>query len=303
MAKKNTLWFPHDYNARADEKTAALISDHGAEGYGIYTIVTEMLHESEDSMIEYSDKKLRRLATSCKTSFENLKLVIDDCIHVYELWTMSDNKFYSNRVIRNKHDRESLRMKRVENGRRGGDTKAKNVAIAKQILPIAKQTLPIGSQILANSTKCLANPSKLYQNVAQDITEQDKTEQNIINDDDDNKGGGGNFEPNPLHIPGVEPFQHIDVIATEYLTSTKYEASRQQLCISLYIKPDALEKIVAEFNAMLTIETKTQRQAGDWVSHLRNWIRKTGRNSPQVNTSTKVDKTQEILLKRQSKIS
>jgi hypothetical protein len=25
MAKGNTLWFPHDYNARADEKTAALL--------------------------------------------------------------------------------------------------------------------------------------------------------------------------------------------------------------------------------------------------------------------------------------
>ncbi|MES2212835.1 MAG: Lin1244/Lin1753 domain-containing protein, partial [Pseudomonadota bacterium] len=106
MAKKNTLWFPHDYNARADEKTAALISDHGAAGYGIYNIITEMLHESEDSMIEYSEKKLRRLATSCKITYEYLKVIIDDCIHVYELLVMSDNNFYSNRVIRNKHDRE-----------------------------------------------------------------------------------------------------------------------------------------------------------------------------------------------------
>lgn len=124
---KDTLWFPHDYNARADEKTAALLNDYGALGYGVFQIITEILHEEDESRIQYEDKKLRRLAATCKVDYEKFKLVIDDCIHVYELWTLEDGYFFSDRVNRNKEDRERIRQKRIEAGQKGGEANASKI--------------------------------------------------------------------------------------------------------------------------------------------------------------------------------
>jgi hypothetical protein len=147
---KDTLWFPHDYNARADEKTAALINDHSASGYGIFQIITEILHEEDDSRIQYEEKKLRRLAATCKTDYNIFKSVIDDCINIYELWTLEEGYFFSNRVIKNKEAREHIRNKRREAGQKGGEANAlKFKANASENSSIAKAN---GRQNEANSS-------------------------------------------------------------------------------------------------------------------------------------------------------
>jgi len=149
---KDTLWFPHDYNARADEKTAALIGEYGALGYGVFQIITEILHEEDGSKIEYSEKKIRRLAGICKVKYDELKAIIDDCINVFDLWITDGEYFYSERVKRNKEDRERIRSKRMEAGKRGGEANA--------------------SKIKANASKKVANGK---QNVANSSTGQDIT--------------------------------------------------------------------------------------------------------------------------------
>lgn len=166
---KDTPWFPHDYNARADEKTAALINDHTATGYGVFSILTEILHEEEGSRIEYSEKRLRRLAGNCKVDFDKFKAIIDDCINIYELWALQDGYFYSDRVIRNKEDRERIRQKKAENGKKGGEARsARNVANATN------------NQANARKNKALAKHSQApaKQNVANPTTGQDNTEHN-----------------------------------------------------------------------------------------------------------------------------
>lgn len=163
---KDTLWFPHDYNARADEKTAELIIQHKATGYGVFQIITEILHEEDDSRIEYEEKKLKRLAATCGLPYEDFKAIIDDCIHTHEVWILEDGYFFSDRVIRNKADRERIRQIRVENGRRGG------VANASKIKAFA-------SKKVANATKNSSGAiAPLKQNEANGSTGQDKTEQN-----------------------------------------------------------------------------------------------------------------------------
>lgn len=142
---KDTPWFPHDYNARADDGTAALITQHGATGYGIYMIVTEILHEDDESKIEYSEKKLRRIAASCKTKYDDFKAIIDDCID-FELWVLQDGYFLSNRVLRNKTDREKIRQKRIEAGKKGGEANALNIKAN------ASKNEANGKQIEANSS-------------------------------------------------------------------------------------------------------------------------------------------------------
>ena len=44
--KKDTLYFPHDYNAASDEKIEELLFKLGNEGYGIYWRIIEMLYQN-----------------------------------------------------------------------------------------------------------------------------------------------------------------------------------------------------------------------------------------------------------------
>jgi hypothetical protein len=45
---KSNTYFPHDANARHDEKILALRVRHGMEGYGVYFAILERLRENSD---------------------------------------------------------------------------------------------------------------------------------------------------------------------------------------------------------------------------------------------------------------
>ena len=46
--EKDAYYFPHDCNARNDPKILALRSVFGAEGYGVYWMLIEILREQPD---------------------------------------------------------------------------------------------------------------------------------------------------------------------------------------------------------------------------------------------------------------
>ncbi len=160
---KDTLWFPHDYNSRADEKTAALIADYGMEGYGLYMVLLEMLHEEDSAKIEYSDQKIKRICRPLKLSFEKSKIMIEAMINDFELFIIEDNFFYSDRVLRNKVDREKIRQKRINAGKIGGEANA---------LRFEANAL----KIEANGKQIEANRSTGHNNTIQDSKEQKRLE-------------------------------------------------------------------------------------------------------------------------------
>ena len=47
--KKDTFYFPHDYNAASDEKIEELLFKLSNEGYGIYWRIIEMLYQNNRS--------------------------------------------------------------------------------------------------------------------------------------------------------------------------------------------------------------------------------------------------------------
>jgi len=126
-------FFKHDFNARSDEKTAALISEYGAQGYGIYWIIVEILHENENSSIEYSEKSLKRIAGLVRVKYDEFKKIIDDCIEVYELFYVQDGMVLSNRVNVNKGWLDSIKSTRQLAGAKGGKNRVKN-EVSKQML-------------------------------------------------------------------------------------------------------------------------------------------------------------------------
>jgi len=94
MAKVISSYFPHDSNARFDIKIRRLRKVLGAEGYGIYWMVIEVLREQES--FEYPIKDIDLLADEFNTSLEKVTAVIKS----FELFELNDDKtFYSTSLI------------------------------------------------------------------------------------------------------------------------------------------------------------------------------------------------------------
>ena len=93
MCKKT--YFNHDSNARNDEKIVALRIRYGAEGYGVYFMLIEMLQAAPGCVLE---KDYKALAFDLRVSARRIKSIVED----FGLFTPTDGgkKFYSERLVR-----------------------------------------------------------------------------------------------------------------------------------------------------------------------------------------------------------
>lgn len=234
---KETYYFPHDYNARNDDKAAALIFNHGATGYGIYWIVAEILHEDEHSRIEFTEKKLKRLADSAKTEYEKFRQVIDDCIERFELFRLEDGYLKCARVDRNKEKRTGIKNERKEAGKKGAEKRwADKMANATKKIAIATEKM-------AKDSKGMANHSK-----------EEKIKGKEIKDD-------GIPPPNFSFLPTED----LKVIA---LKDENFVAAFYRIGIM----PEKLSGWLDAFHRHLAFTGETIKQEKDYRKHFGNWV-------------------------------
>ena len=107
MCKKT--YFNHDCDARNDEKLIALRIRYGAEGYGVYFMLIEMLQAAPGCTLE---KDYKALAFDLRVSARRIKSIVED----FGLFTPTDGgkKFYSERLIRHLNEAEENERKRSE---------------------------------------------------------------------------------------------------------------------------------------------------------------------------------------------
>ena len=107
MCKKT--YFNHDCDARNDEKLIALRIRYGAEGYGVYFMLIEMLQAAPGCVLE---KDYKALAFDLRVSARRIKAIVED----FGLFTPTDGgkKFYSERLIRHVNEAEENERKRSE---------------------------------------------------------------------------------------------------------------------------------------------------------------------------------------------
>ena len=113
---KDAFYFPHDYNARNDERIMYILSKYGVQGYGIYWFFVEQLHDEPNSKLKCSLLEVYAFQWHVK---KNLLLrFYDDAIEI-GLFETDGECFWSNRVFRNKDTREEKRLKKSEAGKLG----------------------------------------------------------------------------------------------------------------------------------------------------------------------------------------
>lgn len=90
---KATLYFPHDNNARGDERIVRLMAAMGCEGYGLYWCLIEKLHEADGWLHE--DHAI--LAFDMRTQCERIQQILHD----FDLFIFKEGRFSSKRVLEN----------------------------------------------------------------------------------------------------------------------------------------------------------------------------------------------------------
>lgn len=85
---KASQYFPHDANARHDEKIVELRMKHGWEGYGLYWAICEKLREASDYRLSVN---FNLLAFDLRTTNEMVKSIVSG----FGLFTIEEDHFYS----------------------------------------------------------------------------------------------------------------------------------------------------------------------------------------------------------------
>lgn len=115
MSKK-TYYFPHDGNARNDEKILAVRMRLGMEGYGIYFALIEKLLESSDYILL---KDYNAMAFELRVDAAKIKSIVEE--FGLFVFTEDGKYFYSESFNKRMNPLEEIRDKRREAGKKGAE--------------------------------------------------------------------------------------------------------------------------------------------------------------------------------------
>jgi hypothetical protein len=117
---KKTFYFPHDFNARNDEKILRLRIKHGMLGYGVYFALLERLGESTDymSVVDYNI-----IAYDLRVDASAIKSVIND--FGLFAFTQDGECFYSESLIARMKPFEALHEQRKNAGIKSAEKRRK----------------------------------------------------------------------------------------------------------------------------------------------------------------------------------
>ena len=113
---KETYYFSHDYNARNDEKVMYLLSKYKWEGYGIYWLIIELLHEATNNRLNLS--LLDGVAFRHNIDITLLQSVITTSVEIKLLY-QDGEEIGSNRVDKNILELNEFRTKKSNAGKAG----------------------------------------------------------------------------------------------------------------------------------------------------------------------------------------
>ena len=175
---KDAYYFPHDSNARNDQRLLRVRMKYGMEGYGVYFGIIEILREQAEYTLLFDD--LESISYDLRVDLEK----VEDIVSNYNLFVVEGmSMFYSRSLKRRLECMDKKKKKRQEAGRKGGITSAK----IKQKLTNAKAL----NKTTENKTK-ENNINERYDKFEDDV----KTYQSLFGEDTINSFVSYWTEPN-----------------------------------------------------------------------------------------------------------
>jgi hypothetical protein len=143
-------YFSHDYGTRNKIRMAALLHDTGSRGYGLFWIIVEMLHEDSTKWMDLEEYTYTAIKKESGEDIQFIRDFIEKCISTYKVFMVEDNKFTTERVLRNIEKREEIKGKRSEAGKKSAEAKAYRSANSQQN---STSVDPVLKGVQQNSTK------------------------------------------------------------------------------------------------------------------------------------------------------
>jgi hypothetical protein len=122
--EKESYYFSHDSNARNDVKIIKLRRQLGLEGYGLYWCLIEMLRDTPEYKLHIDT--IDDIAFSLNISKEKVETVIK----FYDLFTVDEDRFFSERLIRSM-EKYNTNKKRLSDAGKNGALKKHHKLINK----------------------------------------------------------------------------------------------------------------------------------------------------------------------------
>lgn len=130
---KKTYYFQHDFEAISDPKIQYLIAKFGAEGYGLWWRIVEMLHQDENNRLPLKEYIYFGLENQLSVDCGIVKDFIKSCIDDVQLLQTDGEYFWSDRVLKNVGKMQQLKEKRSQAGKKSAEKRADNEAVATSV--------------------------------------------------------------------------------------------------------------------------------------------------------------------------
>nr|AGF93126.1 replication initiation protein [uncultured organism] len=116
-------YFPHDSNARSDDKILSLRSELGNKAYAIYFMVLELMREEENYCLKANGNLPGRLSMELSESKDFMEEFIEKTQEI-GLFEIKDNRFYSEEFLRRMahKDKKSKQARKAAMKRWHGDS-------------------------------------------------------------------------------------------------------------------------------------------------------------------------------------
>lgn len=170
MAKK-AHFFSHDLNARHDPKMTAMRGIYGAQGYGWFWLLIEMMAEANEYKLDMQSKySFNAYAVQLQCKKDEVESFISDCINEFELFDSDGVSFWSKTLQRRMQYRDKVSETRT-NAANAKWEKQRNDANAMHMHSKSKADV---MQSDANETKQNEPINKTLKNIV-DSDECDET--------------------------------------------------------------------------------------------------------------------------------
>ena len=160
-------FFSHDYTPEQDLKFRSMVSTYKGKGYALYWHIVELLHRSETSILP--KKKYAYIAISDYLGYtvEEIEAFINDCIDLFELFKCEGENVYSERVIRNKEQMDSIRKAKSEAGKKAmANRYNKDVTEPNSVISVL-------DSVITEPNTNLTEPNKIKENKRKENKEKE----------------------------------------------------------------------------------------------------------------------------------
>lgn len=195
---KDVYYIKHDADAHNDPKIKAMRKNYGWEGFGWYWLIIATMRTSTDYKLEYNDITFDSFADDMGCDKEKTKKYIDDCINSFKLFSKNGTHFYSNRLIRDMNDYESIKQQRYIAGKISGIKRSTRSTNDEQMLSERTNDSSTNDEQMlnpkANNEQMLNERSTNAELLnKEDILNKENKEKNVFSVYENNIGGITSF--------------------------------------------------------------------------------------------------------------